>query len=81
VTRRRPLRAPASLKRRTAPREPEPIRPEDYATTEKPIGVCRACEHHTSAWIGGGCTAFVLDGQGIPRWCNCDCREHLKEST
>jgi len=77
VTTRRRLGGSASLKRRTTPRAPEPIRPEDYATADNPIGVCRSCQHHTSAWIGGSCTAVVLDGQGIPRDCGCNCREHL----
>lgn len=80
TSRRRP-RGTTSLKRRTTLRKLEPIRPEDYATVEKPIGACRACHHHTSAWIGGACTAFVLDEQDVPRWCGCDCREHLNGGT
>lgn len=76
MTSRRRLRGPTSLKRRTTPREPEPIRPEDYATIEKPIGVCRACHHHTSAFCGRR-TAMVPGVERLLTYCGCDCREHL----
>lgn len=79
TSRRRPLSPSRSLKRRTTPREPEPIRPEDYATTANPIGACRVCHHHTSAWIGGACTAMVPDVERLLVYCGCDCREHLTE--
>ena len=54
----------------------EPVRPEDYVTAAKPIGMCRACHHHTSAFCGR-CTGIVLDERGMPADCGCDCREHL----
>ena len=78
MTSRRRLHGTTSLKRRTAPREPEPIRPEDYATAEKPIGMCRSCQHHTSAFAGR-CTAMVPGVERLLTYCGCDCREHLAE--
>lgn len=78
MTSRRRLRGTASLKRRTTLREPEPIRPEGYATAAKPIGVCRACHHHTSAFAGR-CTAMVSGTEQLLVYCGCDCREHLTE--
>lgn len=77
MTSRHRLWSTSSLKRRTTPRKSKPIQPEDYATAEKPIGMCRACHHHTSAWIGSSCTAIVLDEQSVPVDCGCNCREHL----
>lgn len=76
MTPRKPLRGSASLKRTARPRKPEAIRPEDYAATERPIGMCRNCRHHTSAFCGA-CTAFILDDHGVPTWCGCDCRTYL----
>lgn len=76
TTRRLGLRGTTSLKRRTTPRETEPIRPENYATAEKPIGVCCGCQHHTSAFAGR-CTAMVPGDKRLLTYCGCDCREHL----
>lgn len=74
--RRRPLTPGRSLKRNTKPREPEPILPENYATAEKPIGMCRNCHHHTSAFAAG-CTALVWPEGGLPIYCGCWCNKYL----
>lgn len=73
---RRPLRAERSLKRSAKPRTPEPVSPEDFATTEKPIGMCRDCGHHTSAFCGA-CTAFVVNTEGTFTFCGCNCQKFL----
>lgn len=43
-------------------------------------GRCPTCGHHTSAWVGGGCTVFVpsteeeiASGASYLRWCLHDC--------
>lgn len=80
MTSRRRLRGTASLKRRTTPRKPEPIKPEDYASAEKPIGMCRACGHHTSAFCGR-CTMLVWPEGGMPTYCDCNCSAYLNGGT
>lgn len=73
---RRPLRGVHSLKRTVQPHQPKPVQPADWATVERPIGMCRKCGHHTSAYCGA-CTAFVMDARYFPAWCGCDCRAYL----
>jgi hypothetical protein len=39
--------------------------------------ICPNCRHHTSAWIGGACSVFVVDHPDHPDYvafyCGCDC--------
>jgi hypothetical protein len=47
--------------------------------TRTPDGydMCPSCGHHTSACVGGCCTAFVLGSGGMPEYCRCDCYKVL----
>ncbi len=60
------------LKRVPSPVVVKEYTEKDFATKEKPIGICPDCFHHTSAFAGR-CTALVLDENDIPRMCNHDC--------
>lgn len=76
----RPMRrGAASWRRRTTPRpEPEP------STADPAHPVCPDCGHHTSAWVGGGCTVLrpATDVEVAAGWpwlveCGHDCTVSL----
>lgn len=77
-------RGETSLARRPRPRPdlsgPPPALCADGAVIH---GMCTGCGHHTSAWIGGSCTAFVPGPPGGPlaTYCGHDCRRHLTDTT
>lgn len=61
------------LTRRPTRPSPEPPAPQDYATAERPIGICRGCGHHTSAFCGA-CTVLVPHPEAVLAYCGHDCR-------